>query len=62
MELFEHEEIDFADYITDHLLPQMKRFQIKKASVSNGFGDKATITRDKHGFYKVKFEYVKEQL
>lgn len=63
METIENvQDINFETYVTQELLPQLKKFQMKRASVSSAFGDKATITKDKHGYYSVKFEYVKDLL
>jgi hypothetical protein len=54
--------ITFKQFVEDFFLPLVKTFEMTKATVQNGLGDKATIKRDKHGFYQIKFTYVKEQV
>lgn len=55
------EPITFQDQIEDCFLPHMREFELTKMTVLNGLGDKAEIKRDKHGYYSIKYTYIKEQ-
>lgn len=50
---------EFADYVEKTLIPQMKEFGIVSATVKTAVGDKAVVSVDKHGFYKIKYMYEK---
>lgn len=51
---------DFEEYIEKIVIPQMKEQELVKMTVFNAEGNKAFITRDKHGFFKATFTLTKE--
>jgi hypothetical protein len=51
---------DFSSTVENVFVEEMKKHGITKCTVQNATGDKAIISRDKHGFYKIKYTYEKD--
>lgn len=44
---------DFKLFVEGVFVPFMKKYQLSQGTISNGFGARAVVRRDKHGFYSV---------
>lgn len=56
------DKTDFQKLVEEKVIPFMREHKLVKGTLSDGVAETATIKRDKHGFYSVKFTNKKEQL
>jgi hypothetical protein len=47
------DRIEFEKFVNDTFVNFLKEHGLASGTISNGCGSKATVTRDKHGFYKI---------
>jgi hypothetical protein len=53
---------DFENFVEHDFINFLQANRLEKGSISNGCGESATVRTDKHGFYKVKYSKVKDNL
>lgn len=52
---------DLKKFADENLIPFMEQNGLVTATVSNGLGDKVTVKRDKHGFYRINFTMTEDK-
>jgi hypothetical protein len=52
----------FENFVESTFINFMIANKLEAGSISNGCGEKAIVTTDKHGFYKVRYTKTKENL
>lgn len=52
----------FENFVENEFINFLQLHKLEGGSIKNGIGDKATVSVDKHGFFKVKYTIVKDNL
>lgn len=52
----------FENFIETTFIKFLQAHKLESGSISNGCGEKAVVSMDKHGFYKIKYSKVKDNL
>lgn len=53
---------DFENFVESVFLNFLISNRLEGGSLNNGYGEKAVVTKDKHGFFRVKYTKQKDQL
>ena len=53
---------NFESFVESTFIKFLQEHKLTGGSVSTGAGEKATVTMDKHGYYRVKYTKVKDNL
>jgi hypothetical protein len=53
---------DFENFVEGDFISFLEKYGLESGSVSNGYGERANVTKDKHGFFKVRYSKVKDNL
>lgn len=51
---------NFEQYVKETVIPQMKEAEMVKMTVTDADGNRALISKDKHGYFKVTFTFTKQ--